>query len=328
MSPVIPAKLKPGDQLRIVAPSNSLGIMTDSIRHIATSRLEGLGFKVTFGGHVEEMDEFQSSSIESRIEDLQTAFADRAVKGVLTVIGGYNCNQLLRFLNWDLIRKNPKFFCGFSDTTALQNALLVKANLVTYSGPAYATFGQLKYFDFTLEHFRKCVMTSGPLRLAPSEAWSDDRWYLDQENRTLIPNQGWLTINPGQAEGKIVGANLQTLQLLHGTEYLPDLRDTIVFLEVDLESQIYHWDRDLLSLILQPGFEDVRGIIIGRFQRESKITPELLIKSIKTKQGLDHLPIIAGVDFGHTSPIITFPIGGTARISAGANGQLIEILNH
>ena len=98
-----------------------------------------------------------------------------------------------------------------------------------------------------------------------------------------------------------------------------------MFIEDDYESQSHTFDRDLQSLIHQSTFSKVRGIVIGRFQNESKITDELLIKIIKTKKELDKTPVIANVDFGHTDPKITFPIGGVVRIIASKNKTSVAI---
>ena len=118
---MIPFKLKKGDEIRVVATSRSLAIISKNSIQLAINRLGGLGFKVTFGKNVNERDEFGSSSIKSRVEDIHDAFRDRNVKGILSVVGGYNVNQILNYLDYDLIKKNPKILCGFSDITALQN---------------------------------------------------------------------------------------------------------------------------------------------------------------------------------------------------------------
>lgn len=326
--PVIPRKLHPGDTIRIVAPSLSLGIIAKEVRGIATRRLEELGFKVTFGEHAEEMDETNSSSIASRVADLHDAFADPAVKAVITVIGGFNCNQLLRYLDWDLIRKNPKVFVGYSDITALQNAMLAKADLVTYSGPAYFTFGQKLHFDETLEYFKKCLMDEVPYSIVPSAAWSNDRWYLDQDNRVLMPNDGWWPIAFGEAEGRIVGANLCTFNLLQGTEYFPDISNAILFLEDDEEPDYQRFDRDFESLLSVPAAKSIKGIIIGRFEKKSEMTRRKVERLIGIRPYLENIPIVANADFGHTSPLVTFPIGGEAKLTVGKNEVTCLITKH
>ncbi|MDO8444395.1 MAG: LD-carboxypeptidase, partial [bacterium] len=242
-------------------------------------------------------------------------------------IGGYNSNQLLRHIDWDLIKKNPKVFCGYSDITALNNAIYTNTGLVTYSGPHYSTFGQKKYFDYTKEYFRKCLMSKSPFDTEPSPIWTDDPWYKDQNNRNPLANPGMLTINEGTAEGTILGSNLCTFNLLQGTEYFPKLDDSILFLEDDDESSVDTFDRDLQSLIHLPDFAKVKGLVIGRFQKKSKMTKELLAQIIKSKKLLDNIPVIAEADFGHTDPRITFPIGGTAKIEASDQAK-IQIIKH
>ena len=109
---------------------------------------------------------------------------------------------------------------------------------------------------------------------------------------------------------------------------MPDLQDIILFIEDDHLVKIGDFDRDLQSLIHQPDFEGVRGIVIGRFQVKSEITTEELVTTIKNKPELEHLPVVANVDFGHTNPLITFPIGGTATLSATKDKVEIKIAKH
>src|SRR3989339_54658 len=317
MPKIYPQKLQSGDEIRVIAPSRSFAIISEELRNIASDRFSKLGLKVSFGSHIEESDDFASSSIKSRIEDIHTAFSDKNVKAIITVLGGFNSNQLLRYLDWELIKNNPKNLCGFSDITALSNAIFAKTGLVSYSGPHYSTFGQKLYFEYTLDYFKKCLFSDAPFKIIPSNEWSDDAWYINQEERNLVKNNGFLMINQGQARGTIIGANLCTFNLLQGTEYFPSLTDSILFIEDDEESSPVHFDRDLQSLIHLPNFKEVEGIVIGRFQNASKISDEILVKIIKTKKELDSIPVLANVDFGHTSPIITFPIGGEAELEVG-----------
>jgi len=328
MKKIFPEKLKRGDKVMVVAPSNSLGLISEETRQIAGERFQEMGLELSFGKHIEELDDFDSSSIESRINDLHEAFLDKSVKGIFAVIGGFNCNQLLRYLDWNLIKSNPKIFVGYSDTTALQNAIYAKTGLVTYSGPAYSTFGQKLYFDYTLESFKECLFEDKKFDVLPSDSWSDDKWYLDQENRKLHKNDGWLVINEGQANGTILGANLCTFNLLQGTEYFPDISDAILFLEDDAESKLVNFDRDLQSLIHLPNLDKVKGVVIGRFQNASEVKTEQLIKVVKSKKELENVPILANVDFGHTSPIITFPIGGDVELVVKEGNSKIKIVKH
>ena len=327
---IIPDKLKPGDEIRVIAPARSMGILSDELKDIANNHLSELGYKVSFGKNVNEMDDFKSSSIESRVADLHDAFSDKNVKGILTVIGGFNSNQMLDYIDWELVRANPKVFCGFSDITILNNAIYAKTDLVSYSGPHYSTFGQKLYLDYTLDYFKKCCVDSEPFSVNASSEWSDDPWYKDQDNRQLEKNSGFLIINEGEAEGTVIGANLCTLNLLQGTQYMPSLTDAVLFIEDDAHADgtdVMEFDRNLQSLIQLADFKGVKGIVIGRFQKAAVMTDDLLVKIIKSKSELDGIPIISGVDFGHTDPKITLPIGGRVKLGTKCE-SLLTILDH
>lgn len=326
---MIPQKLQSGDEIRVIAPARSLGIVSDDIRKIAIARFKEMGLKVTFSKNAEEKDEFLSSSIESRVEDLHEAFTDQNVKGIFSVIGGFNSNQLLSYIDYDLIKKNPKILCGFSDITVLANAIYAKTGLVTYLGPHFSTFGMKKGLEYTIEYFQKCLMGEGSFRIEPSKEYSDDHWFRNQEERKFIPNEGYLLINEGEAEGTIIGGNLCTLNLLQGSEYMPSLKGAILFIEDDDgfgDNFDVELDRNLQSLIHLPDFSGVRGIVIGRFEKRIAIESDRLKKIIQSKKELKGIPVISGADFGHTTPICTFPIGGKARLAAKKGAIKIEII--
>lgn len=297
------------------------------VRSAATERLESLGLEVSFGVHVEERDAFWSSSIESRLADLHAAFSDESVDAILTVIGGFNSNQLLGGVQWQVVADNPKILCGYSDITALSCAIHARTGLVTYSGPHFSTFGMRHHLDQTLDWFKAALFTDAAMVVEPSNGWSDDLWFLDQENRTVLPNAGPRIVQAGEASGTLVGGNLCTLNLLQGTPYMPSLADVLLFIEDDYESQPHHFDRNLMSLLQQPGGDRLAAVLIGRFQRDSHMTPELLDHIITTKPELAGVPVVADLDFGHTSPLLTIPVGGTATVSA-VPGQLPRLVIH
>jgi len=328
---MIPSKLKKGNKIRVISPSRSLALISKGNTKIALDRFKDLDLEVSFSKNAEEKDEFISSKIKSRVNDLHDAFTDKKVKAIFTTIGGFNSNQLLKYLDYDLIRKNPKIFCGYSDITALSNALYVKTGLVTYYGPHFSTLGMAKGLDYTLEYLKKCLFHEGKFEVTPSKNWSDDPWWKNQEKRKFIKNKGFLAINNGKGEGTIIGGNLCTFNLLQGTEFMPSLKNTILFLENDEMTKNYsavEFDRDLQSILHLPSSDKIKGLIIGRFQKASEMTPEKIIKIIKTKNELKNIPVIANVDFGHTTPQITFPIGGKARLLASKAKIKLSILKH
>ncbi|HEV2094080.1 MAG TPA: S66 peptidase family protein [Rubrobacter sp.] len=325
---MIPGKLRSGDEGRVVSPSSGLGFIPEERRRVAAGRLEGLGLRISYGGAGEVLDRFESSPAEERLSELHGAFADDGVRGMLTIIGGYNSNQLLARLDYDLIGENPKILCGFSDITALATAIHAKTGLVTYSGPHFSTFSMERGLEYTLDHFERCLMQEEPYGVEPADHWSDDPWYEDQENRDFVPNPGYEVISEGEAEGRILGGNLGTLALLFGTSYMPELEGAILLLEDDEEVKPQHFDRALQSLLHQPGFDGVRGMVLGRFQRASNMDSETLAEIIRGKPELGRIPVIANASFGHTTPAFTFPIGGTGALRAHTGDVELRIQTH
>lgn len=232
---------------------------------------------------------------------------------VITCLGGFNCNQLLRHLDYDLIAKNPKILCGFSDITALHNAVYAKTGLVTYHGPHYGTFAFDREAEYTRKAFFDCVMKDTPIMVTPSETAAK-----------------YHTIQEGTCEGTIIGGNLCTLNLLQGTPYMPDIRNKVLFLEDDNimgDYFCYEFDRNLESLLQVEGADTIKGIIFGRFDDSCGLTVETITDIIRDKVP-SHIPVIFGADFGHVFPMITFPIGGSVRIRANQDKVEIVIVAH
>lgn len=324
-------KLKAGDRICVIAPSRSMSIISNEVKQNAINNFGKLGLEVVFAKNIYEKDEYVSSSISSRLDDLHSAFSDKSIKGIFSVIGGYNSNQLLNKIDYKLIEKNQKILCGFSDITTLSNAIYKKTGLITYYGPHFSSLGMVKGIEYTLDYLKNCFFTSNPYELLPVDKWSDDEWYLDQVNRNFYKNEGYIVINPGYATGTVIGGNLCTFNLLQGTEYFPDINNTIILMEEDNllgETSLVEFDRNLQSVIDCKSFSNVKGILIGRFQIGSKISIEQLKKVIKSKNELTNIPVIANIDFGHTTPIVTLPIGGTASIEAENDKVKITILEH
>lgn len=323
MNVTFPPKLMPGDLIRVVAPARSRALVAEhDLTALIEERFAQMGLRLSYGAHAEERDSFDSSSIESRVADLHQAFADPEVAGILTVIGGFNSNELLPHLDWELIAANPKVFCGYSDITALQNAILAHTGLVTYSGPHWSSFGMRDHFEQTQQWFTDTLFNDHSLELKPSPQWTDDNWFTQQDNRHAFDNDGWWELQPGTAAGRIIGGNLCTLNLLQGTPHMPSLDGALLFLEDDYESHPSTFARDLTSLLQVPDAKGVTGLVIGRFQQASRMSRELLQQIINNQSGLKGLPVLANADFGHTSPQMTLPIGGQAELTIGQNTKL------
>lgn len=316
-------KLELGDEIRIIAPSKSIKDRQDELILLSKQTLENMGFKVTFGKNVTKMrEDYESATVKERVEDLEEAFQDEKVKAILCARGGSSVNQILDYLDYELIKRNPKIICGFSDITALVNSIYAKTGIETYVGLNFSSFAMKKGLEYSLEYFKKVLMEEAPVVLRPAKYWSNDYWQQEQEQRNFIKNEGMFIIQEGRAEGKIVGGNLCTLNLLQGTPYMPDLSNTILFLEEDGmagEEFFLEFDRNLESLLQLPEFETVKGIVLGRAEMNCNMTKEKWIKMIKQKEKLKSIPIIANADFGHTTPMITFPIGRKCMLIAENN---------
>ena len=216
-----------------------------------------------------------------------------------------------------MIKNNPKIICGFSDITALLNSIYAKTGMITYLGIQFFSLGMKYGAEYSMEYFLKMCMND-EVNIKPSKEWSNDKWIKNQEERNFIKNEGMKVLNTGIAKGKIIGGNLCTLNLLQGTEYMPELEDSILFIEDDGETGKYfnkEFDRNLQSLLHSAKGKKIRGLVVGRAENISEMNYEKWKEIIETKKELKDIPIIIDADFGHTTPIFTFPIGGTAEMN-------------
>lgn len=323
MDIIKPARLKRGDEIRIVAPSDSLQRVGGMEANLpAQKKIESWGYHVSFGDNVQEMDIQGSSSITSRVGDLHQAFADDKVKAILSVIGGQTSNELLPYLDYELIAKHPKIICGFSDFTALCNAITAKTGLVTYYGPAYATLKMGgKQGDYQDSYWRQVLTHSGRIKLQASQTWTSDAWFDDFVKHDYQPNE-WKTYNSGVAEGITVGGNLNTLYLLQGTPYQPVLDDRIIMAEFAEEGHWSEFSRNLASLLQIA--RHPRALVIGRFPKESEMTKKRLFYILDKFPQLKKIPVLYDVNIGHAQPIMTIPIG--AEIKVDTNKKTITII--
>ena len=329
MKPIVPTKLQPGAHIRVISPSRSMALIGQETQDIAKDYLARLGFRVSYSENIFECDEFVSSSVASRLADLHEAFRDPDVDAILTTIGGWNCNQILNGIDFELIRRNPKVICGYSDITILLNAIYTQTGILTYYGPHFSTFGALKGNEFTHRHFFDCVAREETLAPGVSPHWSEDAWFLDQENRDFLDNPGWVGLSDGSASGTLLGGHLGTFTLLQGTAFRPSAEKVILFFEEDQsngEQFELEWDRCLEAVLLQVDLGQVVGLVMGRFP--GFVSKEKMYEVIRRKPQLQGIPIVSGLDFGHTMPMVTLPIGGHAHLSVNGNEISFEIDQH
>ena len=304
-------RLKKGDHIRVVSPSSSIESIGGFEANVAAKKkLEALGFRLSFSEHYFENDIFDSAPIASRVADLEAAFANETVDAILTTIGGFNCNELLPYLDFDLIAQNPKIFCGYSDTTALLNAIYAKTGIQTYMGPSYSSFKMREGQDYQTQAWLNAV-TQDSFTLEPSEEWSSDAWYLPDAPRTFFPTE-WKVYNPGQASGVAIGGNLSTFALLHGTEFAPKPDKYILFLEEAEEDHYVEFTRHFAALLQV--YPNPQAVLIGRFPKETEMTEEILLTILDKHPILKKVPVLYDLDFAHTQPLFTITIGGQVEI--------------
>lgn len=330
MKIIFPNKFKKGDNIRVIAPSCSMSsLKPKNIKDLSVKRIENLlDLKVSFGENVLNKDIFDSSSVEDRIDDLHNAFKDKNVKGIICARGGYNINSLLPYIDWSIIKNNPKPMIGYSDITVLNNAIYAKTGIVAYSGPSFSTIGSINdendILDYTCDYFKKCLFESKPFKIFPSK-YSGERKIKSKKNK------GFIVLQEGGAKGVIIGGHMSSFNLLQGTEYMPSLKNKILFIETDDfggEFGPFEFSRDLSSLLQCKDANTIKGIVFGRFQKGTEMTKDKINFILSSKNISKNIPVIYGADFGHTVPMVTFPIGGEVTIEAKENSVVLEITKH
>jgi muramoyltetrapeptide carboxypeptidase len=319
MDLVKPKRVKAGGTVRLVAPSFSASMIEPRVWDIGVRKLESKGLKVQTGKHAMGSRGHSSGTIEERASDVMEAFKDPEVDLVMSVIGGFNSNQLLTRLDYKAIRESRKPFIGYSDVTALNNAILSRSGLVNFYGPAFVTFCQPEMSAYTERSFDQLLMEgSNNVPVDASEEWAEDQWFMKEDlgPRDWKKNPGWEVLREGHAKGRAVGGNLSTLMLLAGTECWPDLNGAILFLEDDEASTPQVFDRDITHLKQMGAFDRLYGLVIGRSPTEAGFGgDDSLAMIFNDLLGDCDIPVVAGADIGHTDPMFTIPLGTRCELS-------------
>ena len=322
----MPATLNAGDEIRVVAPSGAWQPRRRATYDRAKQRLEALGLMVTYGQNIQAQERFRTGPVAERLADLHDAYHDPKVKLVMALHGGWSANALLPGMDWQLIAANPKPLIGFSDITVLVNALYARTGVTQYLGPTYSALGGRAAVDYTLDSFKNVLFGTGPLQLRRSRGWQRERGSSPAKTRP------WKVLQPGTGQGVLLGGNLGTFYLLQGTPYLPAFtQPTILAVEDDDEAGRHNaveFDRRFESLLQLPGVrKNLRGVLIGRFQPSSRVTMPDVAHIVRRLQ-LQGVPVIADMDFGHTVPLLTLPIGGTVQITTAGNRPCVNLLQY
>lgn len=306
-----PKRLKPGDMVALISPSGATATRFEVT--LVKESMEALGFKVKFADHLLDRYGYLGGKDEVRAADLMAQFTDPSVAGVVAIRGGWGCARILPLLDYEVIRKNPKVFIGYSDITALILAIHAKTGLVCFHGP----IGLDPWNSFTVDYFRKILMEAEPVTMQnPSEAGD----HLTQvENRVQ-------TIVAGSTTGILKGGCLSIVSTLLGTEYVPQWKDSILFVE-DVDEEIYRIDRMLTHLNLAGVLQQIKGFIFGKC---TECNPDEGYGSLTLEQVLDDhikplgVPAWYGSMIGHIPMKFTVPVGVEAKIDAEKG--LIQLL--
>lgn len=293
-----PRMLNKGDLIGLIAPASAVADSTKTEK--AVRYFESLGYRVATGKNVGKVHGYLAGTDDERLADFHAMFSDKRVKAILALRGGYGTPRLLPLLNYPLIARNPKILCGFSDMTALQLALWTKCRLVTFHGPMAAVDFANEIDPFTEEMFWQTIASSA--KQEPIQFSDNVTAHL---SRTKI------------ARGRLLGGNLSLVAAMLGTQYQPDFRNSLLFLE-EITEEPYRVDRMLMHLRNAAVLSKANGLLLGQFTDCKPADPTK--PSLTTDQVLDEIvarfkkPALRGLPFGHTTRKMTLPIGVRAEL--------------
>ncbi len=304
---VRPAALRQGDAVALITPATYVSDPDRLAMAVRTVRYFGLDPRM--GRNVGKRIGYLGGSAQERLSDLHDAFRDPAIKGVLSIRGGYGSEHLLDAIDYGLLRANPKVFVGYSDITALHLAIQKHARIVTFHGPVLIS----AFTDYTQRGFRRALFEKRPLGALTNPP----------ETNPLRPAHTCRTIRDGRARGPLTGGNLTLVTSTLGTPYEIETRGRILFLE-DVDEEPYGIDRMLTQLRLAGKLEQAAGIVFGECEncrpRDYKPSYE---STFSFGEVLDRIlgplkvPVLAGLTIGHTDDQLTLPIGLQASLDAG-----------
>lgn len=299
-----PRRLAAGDTVGLVLPA-SASFAADDIA-FAREQLEAVGLKVAVGAHAYDRHGYFAGTDRDRADDLNRMFEDDRIRGIVCYMGGWGSPRVLPYLDYDLIARKPKVLAGFSDITALLNAVHQRTGLVTFHTPT----GSSTWETYSVENFRRVVMTPEPAGiLSPPEKRTDV--LVDRVNRVL-------RLRGGRATGRLAGGNLTLLAALMGTPYEIETSGAILFAE-DVREEIYRIDRMLTQLALGGKFDAMAGFVFGRCTDcDLRPSPFSLEDVLRDRFGGGTKPAISGLSFGHIEKKLTLPVGVLATLDADA----------
>ncbi|HDR7567360.1 hypothetical protein S3E15_02015 [Bacillus mycoides] len=327
---ILPKALKYGDTIGIYSPSSPVTYTSSKRFERAKLYLEQKGFHILEGSLTGQYDYYRSGSIKERAEELNDLIRNPNVSCIMSTIGGLNSNSLLPYIDYETFQKNPKIMIGYSDTTALLLGIYAKTGIPTFYGPALVpSFGEFEPFvDCTYKYFADTLLTNQhlPYNINQPLFWSDEfiNWEEKTKEKDLRPNN-WISVIGGKATGRIIGGNLNTIQGIWGSPYMPLIQDgDILFIE-DSSKDAATIERSFSLLKINGVFDKVSGIILGKHEQfddcgTNRKPYEILLEVLQNQK----LPFLADFDCCHTHPMITLPIG--IQVEMDATNKTIQII--
>lgn len=298
-----PKHLNKGDKIGLIGASSPTP--KDRIKP-SIKAMEAMGFEVVLGESCTGYHGFLSGSDELRANDINKMFEDKSIKGIFAIRGGYGAARILDKLDYNMIKKNPKVFAGYSDVTVLHNVFNEKCKLITFHTPMPSTELYKGVDDYTLDYFKKNIFSEEPLGILRNPK--------GQDIKTLVS---------GNAEGILVGGNLSLVVSSLGTQYEVDTKGKILFLE-DVDECPYKIDRMLLQLKQSGKFNDANGIILGAWtdceakEGDNSLT---LMEVFEELVKPENKPTIYNLACGHCMPTMSLPLGANVKL----NGDRREV---
>ena len=292
-------KIKSGDKVAVLAPCGQIGDMSKISS--AIEYLKCLGLKPVLGKHLLKVNRYMAGTDKERAADINTAFSDKQIKAIFCVRAAAGGTRVLPYIDYELVRANPKPFIGFCDNAAIQIALHQKSKLVSYNGFVMA-------YDFKNGHLDNLIK-------------DNLEKLLNGEKFTIKSGK---TLQKGTADGKLICSNLTVLTRMAGTPYFPNLRDKILLIE-EVNEPVYKIDLMLQQLKQQKNFDKLKGVIFGQFtgvkaDKEDGTIKDCPLDFIKGT----NLPAIYDFNFGHTPSRHVLPMG--AKVSLNADKCTLNIL--
>lgn len=305
MKKIIPNKLEIGDTIGVVAPSDP--IIGRNIEELEQARkmVENAGFKVKYSKNLFSNSNGYSASAKEKAEDINEMFADKEVKMIWCAKGGENSNSTFEYIDYELIKQNPKIICGYSDANSLINMITEKTGLVTFDGTNFKTIAT----DETDYSYKEAInrFVEGSLELGKN--------YKE-----------YITIKEGRAEGELIGGNLSLTRGMVSGKYSINFKDKILFLEeLGFETGPALVSNFLYSMKQNGVFEQIKGLWIGSYEHESGISLEKIVMDVIGNEY--DIPIIKSNNFGHIEEKTVIPIGIKARIDTTKDVKIELIEN-